>query len=106
MVFTTVYAVAYSLTYYNEWALFRYYPLVGEVFRAPQLTTLGPYMVYYSWVATSVAVAGLAALLVPARRVADSLLGRSAAAWAWAVPLAATLFMFVYETRWIRHWFG
>jgi hypothetical protein len=44
-VFSLVFPVVYTVIYYNEWALFRFYPLVGELHFSLQPTTLGPAMI-------------------------------------------------------------
>lgn len=97
-VFSLVYPVVYTVMYYNEWALFRFYPLVGELHLHLQPTTLGPAMIYYSWIAISAVAAGVVAVAVPPRWVMFLWAG-----WSWLIPLGATLFTFLYETRWFGH---
>jgi hypothetical protein len=97
-VFSLVFPVAYVVNYYNEIALVRFYPLVGELHLNIQPTTFGPAMVYYAWIVTSAVVALIAGLLVPTRWTAHLWAG-----WSWIVPLVATLFTFLYETRWLLH---
>ena len=97
-VFSLVFPVMYTVAYYNEWALFRFYPLVGELHLGLQPTTLGPAMIYYSWIAVSAATALAASVIVPDRWVTYLWTG-----WSWLVPVAATVFTFIYETRWLGH---
>jgi hypothetical protein len=97
-VFSLTFPVIYTVAYYNEWALFRFYPLVGELHLSPQPTTLGPGMIYYSWLVVSSAVALLIGLLIPTRWVATLWAG-----WSWVIPVGATLFTFAYELRWFVH---
>ena len=98
MVFSLVFPVVYVILYYNEWALFRFYPLVGELHLNIQPTTFGPAMIYYGWLIVSAFAGAVAAILVPARVTVHLWAG-----WSWLVPAAATLFTFIYETRWLLH---
>jgi hypothetical protein len=61
-------------------------------------TTFGPAMIYYSWITVSALVALITALAVPSRWVVHVWAG-----WSWLIPLAATVFTFAYETRWLMH---
>jgi hypothetical protein len=97
-VFSLVFPVIYTVAYYNEWVLFWFYPLVGELHLSLQPTTFGPSMMFYGWIAIAAVVALAAALVVPSRWAVHLWAG-----WSWVVPLAATLFTFVYETRWFPH---
>ncbi len=95
-VFSLVFPVVYVVLYYNEWALFRFYPLVGELHLNTQPTTFGPGMIYYGWILISMLLALLAAVALPHRWALQLWSG-----WSWLVPLVATLFTFAYETRWL-----
>lgn len=97
-VFSLVFPVIYTVVYYNEWALFRFYPLVGELHFNIKPTTFGPAMIYYSWITVSGVAALAVGLAIPPRWVAHFWTG-----WSWVVPLAATVFTFIYETRWLTH---
>ena len=94
-VFSLVYPIVYTVAYYRQWAVFRYYPMVGEVHLAAQPATLGPAMTYYGWIALSAFVAAGVAIIVPARQVLRIWTG-----WLWVIPFGATLFTLGYETRW------
>jgi hypothetical protein len=98
VIFSLVFTVVYTVAYYNEWALFRFYPLVGEVHFSVQPTTLGPAMIYYNWIALSAVAALSFAVAIPPRWTKSLWSG-----WSWVVPLGATLFTFIYETRWFGH---
>ena len=97
-VFSLAFPIVYVVLYYHELALFRFYPLVGELHLNIQPTTLGPAMIYYGWIIISALVSSLVAVAVPHRWVVQMWPG-----WSWVVPLAATLFTFAYETRWLFH---
>ena len=97
-VFSLAFPVIYIVNYYNELVVFRFYPLVGELHLDTQPTTFGPAMTYYGWVLTSALIALAVAVIVPARWTAHLWAG-----WSWLVPLLATLFTFIYETRWLLH---
>ncbi len=97
-VFSLVFPVVYVVLYYNELALFRFYPLVGELHLNIQPTTFGPAMIYYGWIIVSTFAAAVAAAVVPSRWTAHLWAG-----WSWLVPAFATLFTFIYETRWLLH---
>ena len=98
IVFSLVFPVIYVVLYYNEVALFRFYPLVVELHLNIQSTTFGPAMIYYGWLVISVVVAAIAAVAVPHRWALHLWAG-----WSWLVPLAAMLFTFIYETPWLLH---
>lgn len=104
LAFSTAYTVVYVAQFYNEWALFHFYPLIGEAHREVQAVSAGPYIVYYSGVLVALAAGAAAALLLPVRRLSPSLV-EWAARWAWSVPAAATVLTLIYEARWFRHWF-
>ena len=97
-VFSLVFPVIYTVAYYNEWPLFWFYPVVGELHLSIQPTTFGPSMMFYGWVAMAAVIAIFAALIVPSRLAVHLWPG-----WSWVVTLIATLFTFAYETRWFLH---
>ena len=97
-VFSLVFPLTYVILYYNELGVLRFYPLVGELHLNIQPTTFGPAMNYYGWVLFSAVVALIAAAAVPHRWAVHLWAG-----WSWLVPVAATLFTLVYETRWLFH---
>jgi len=97
-VFSLVFPVVYVVTYYNEWAFFLFYPLVGELHLNIQPTTFGPAMIYYGWIVIAAVIAFAAAAAVPHRWAIHLWAG-----WSWVVPVGATIFTFIYETRWLLH---
>ncbi len=97
-VFALVFPVVYVVSYYNELAIVRFYPMVGELHLNIQPTTFGPAMIYYTWVVISALLALIVGFAVPPRWTAHLWTG-----WIWVVPVAATLFTFIYETRWLMH---
>lgn len=101
---TTIYTLVYVGQFYNEWSLFRFYPLIGELHWQAQPITAGPYIVYYSGVLVALLAGLAAALLLPVSLLPAALLHR-AERWAWAVPAAALVLTLFYEARWFRHWF-
>jgi hypothetical protein len=97
-VFALVFPVIYVVSYYNELAFVRFYPLVGELHLNIQPTTFGPAMIYYTWIVISVIIALIIALVVPPRWTSHLWSG-----WIWVIPTAAALFTFAYELRWLIH---
>lgn len=88
-IFSIAFAVIYALTIDRGWALFTYFPILGQ-FRLGQIAQTaetGPPMHWYGWLATSAigagAIAGLGLLLPP---------NAGAKLWptlSWAVPVLA-----------------
>ena len=105
LVAATIYTIVYVGQFYNEWSLFRFYPLIGEFQREALPITAGPYIVYYSGVAVSLLAGLAAALLVPVGRLPAGLVDW-AERWAWCVPGAALVLTLIFEARWFRHWFA
>jgi hypothetical protein len=96
-IFSILFPVLYTLAFYFNWQVFRYYPQLGE-FHLGLLPpkTSGPPINWYSWIATAAVASALIAFLVP-RKVAERLPSRVC----WIVPLAVVVVVFVYE----KHWF-
>jgi hypothetical protein len=99
-VFSIVYGVAYmALFLYSEqsqYALFRYYPVLGGFYRESQpLATAGPAILWYSWL-FGAAVISLAISLAVPRKWAE----RVPHGWVWVVPAALLVAILVYERRW------
>jgi hypothetical protein len=85
--FLVAYCCAYVVVLANDWPLFRYYPLHGDLFWGTQvLKGVGPAMAWYGLMANAAIVALLVAILVP-QRVADRTLRNSQ----WLFPIAAML---------------
>ncbi len=98
VVFSTLFVIAYTLCFFFNVALFKYYPMVGEFHVSAQGRAAGPPISWYGWVAIA-ALAGLAgagiARIMPARVV-----DRIPPAIAWIVPAIILLVVLVYEKRW------
>jgi len=90
IVFAATYAVAYAVCVENNYALFTYFPALGEFGAGVQKARSGPSMYWYGWMAS----AGIAAALtgLAACRLPENLTRRLGSVWAWAVPLGAMLF--------------
>jgi hypothetical protein len=87
--------IAYTLAYYFDWPLFRYYLAEGRLHFTAQAESAGPPILLYGWVATAALVALAIALVLP-----RSLSARIPADLLWLIPLAAILAAFLYELRW------
>ena len=93
IVFAVAAAIAYLLAVWNNYALFTYHPVPGEVGWGVEKSRDGPAMYWYGWMSTA-ALAGLAACAIAAclpRSVAD----RVSAGWTSAVALVV-LALFSY----------
>lgn len=94
MLFSLIACVAYTLAYYFDWSLFRYYLGTGSIgLSAP--STAGAPILWYGWLATAV-LAGLAAAFIIPR----SLSARLSPELVWLVPSIAVLAALMYELRW------
>jgi hypothetical protein len=98
VVFSVVFVIAYTLCFYFNVALFKYYPMVREFHVASQGRAAGPPISWYGWLAVSALVALFGygvALVVPAR-----LTGRIPSSVAWIIPAIVLVAVLVYEKRW------
>jgi hypothetical protein len=94
MIFSLTACIVYSLAYYFDWSLFRYYLGTGTVeLSAPDAA--GPPILWYGWLATAVLAGTAAAFLVPRQAIA-----RLSPELAWLVPSIALLAALMYELRW------
>ena len=91
MLFSLAACAVYTLAYYFDWSLFRYY--LGTGTSAPDAA--GPTILWYGWLATAVLAGAAVAFLLP-RQV----LARLSPELAWLVPAIAMLAAFMYELRW------
>ena len=96
-VFSIVFGAAYGVCFYFNYALFRYYPQVGEfhLFLGQQPPESGPPIFWYGWMATAALVSALIAVAVPRRWAARMWDG-----WVWLIPAATILVILFYEKRW------
>ena len=96
LVFTVVYAIAYVVAVWKNFALFTYHPAINEIHAGVQKPIDGPAMYWYGWMATAgiaAACACLIACLVPARFTERTWPG-----WSWAIPLCV-LIVFTWLLR-------
>jgi hypothetical protein len=96
IVFTTVYALAYMVSVWKNYALFTYHPVPGTLAFGVEKPQDGPAMYWFGWMATAALAAGAASLV--AWLVPERLAARVASAWAWAIPLGVLIF-FAYLLR-------
>jgi hypothetical protein len=95
-VFVVAYTVAYLLAVWNNYALFTYHPVLGEVVWGVEKPREGPAMYWYGWMSTaalSACAACLLAWLIPQR-----LMQRLWSGWSWVVPMCVLL-LFAYLLR-------
>ena len=93
-IFTLLFGVAYTVCFYVDIALFRYYPEVRE-FHWQLTPDVGPAILWYGWLAVAALVSAAVALLVPSKW-ADRLWS----GWVWLSPVIVVVVILVYEYRW------
>jgi hypothetical protein len=96
IVFTVVYALAYTIAVWKNYALFTYHPVPGTLSLGVEKSYDGPAMYWYGWMATAAIAATVACLIAyaaPAR-----LTDRIRSGWAWIVPIGMLIF-FAYLLR-------
>ena len=95
-IFSMLFGVVYTICFYYNWALFRYYPVLGQWYRASQPPAeAGPAILWYGWLAEAFVISLVISLAVPRKLAA-----RISADAAWIVPAALILAIIVYERRW------
>ena len=95
MAFSLAGLFAYTLAYYFDWPLFRYYLAEGRLHFAAQPESAGPPILLYGWFVTA-ALAALAVSTVLPR----SVVARIRPEFLWLILLTAILAAFLYELRW------
>jgi hypothetical protein len=95
IVFSMLFIVVYTLCFFFNVALFKYYPMVREFHVDSQGKAAGPPISWYGWLAVAALVSGAVALAVPGR-----LASRIPPAVSWVVPLVVLVTVLVYEKRW------
>lgn len=95
VIFSLLFIIIYTVCFYFNIALFKYYPLVGEIHINSQPKTAGPPISWYGWLAVAALVSAPVAFAVPRRwglRISPTL--------AWLVPALVLAAVLVYEKRW------
>jgi hypothetical protein len=95
LVFSTVFGVAYTVCFYYNWALFRFYPAYSQFSLGALGPDAGPAILWYGWIALAFVVAAAVALVVPTR-VAE----RISPTVVWGVTAAVLIGIAIYERRW------
>jgi hypothetical protein len=93
-VFSILFGVVYSVCFYMEWALFRYYPETNRFYLTMHPED-GPAILWYGWVTSALLISGAAAFIVPRRmaeRVSDDTV--------WLVPVAMMVVILIYHRQW------
>ncbi len=95
VLFSLVSMIGYTLAYYFDWSVIRFYPTTGEIqwLGAPRADIAC--ISWYGWIAMSV-VAGAAVTALTPRRLAQ----RISADAVWLVPLILIAAALLYEKRW------
>jgi hypothetical protein len=94
-IFSILFGIVYTVAFYFNLALFKYYPLVHAFHVADQDKQAGPPISWYGWIATALVVSLPLTFLVP-RRIAD----RLSPSWAGLIPVALVVLVLIYEKRW------
>jgi hypothetical protein len=95
MMFSLAACVAYTLAFYFDWSLFRYYPAEGRFHISAMPDSAGPPILWYGWLATAVLIGGAVAIAAPRR-----LLAWLSADLVWLIPVVTVLAAVMYELRW------
>jgi hypothetical protein len=93
--FSVIFTVSYTLCFYFNIALFKYYPLVAQFHLDAQPKTSGPPISWYGWLAVAALASVPVALIVPpawGNRIPPTV--------AWLVPAIVLVAVLVYEKRW------
>ncbi len=93
-IFTMLFGAMYTASFYMDWALFRYYPEVGE-FHLFRHNDLGPVVPWYGWLARAGLVSAAVAFAVP-----RSWSERLWPGWVWLAPAMTIVVILFYEKRW------
>jgi hypothetical protein len=90
IVFTVVFAVAYMIAVWKNYALFTYHPVLGMVVWGVEKPRDGPAMYWYGWLATA-GIAALGACFI-AWLVPERFARRVWSGWSWAAPIGVLVF--------------
>ena len=94
-IFSIVFGIAYTVSFYFSWALFKYYPLVRQFHVVDQAKQAGPPISWYGWLATALVISLPIALIVP-RKLGDKI----PPVWVAVIPALLILIVLIYEKRW------
>jgi hypothetical protein len=92
-IFSIVFGALYTLCFYVDISLFRYYPEVSQ-FHWQITPDIGPPILWYGWIAVAALASAAIALLVPAK-TADRLWS----GWVWILPVVTVVVILAYETK-------
>jgi hypothetical protein len=95
MMFSLTATIAYTLAYYFDWSLFKYYVAEGHFHFSVLPESAGPPILWYGWLATAVLAGIVIALATPHRLIA-----RLLPDLVWLTPFMALLAALMYEMRW------
>ena len=95
VIFSALFSIVYTLCFYFNVALFKFYPLVGEFHIESQPKNAGPPISWYGWLAVALLVSLPVALIVP-----KSVSAKISPTIAWLVPALVLIAVLVYEKRW------
>jgi hypothetical protein len=92
--FSVLFVVIYSVCFYMEWALFRYYPETNS-FYLQMHPEDGPAILWYGWLASALLLSAVIALIVPSR-----LAERVSSDSVWMVAVAMVVVILIYHRQW------
>ena len=95
LVFSTLFGIVYTVCFYNNWALFRYYPAYSQFSMTALGPEAGPAILWYGWLAYALIVSAVVAIVVP-RAVAAKL----SPTVVWSVGLAVLMVIVVLLRTW------
>lgn len=96
IVFSMLFVVAYTLCFYFNIALFKYYPMLREFHVTSQTQrSAGPPISWYGWIAVAALASGAVALIIPPRWT-----NRIPPAASWIVAAIVLIAVLIYEKRW------
>jgi hypothetical protein len=95
LVFSSLFGIVYTICFYNNWALFRFYPAYSRFSLGPLGPEAGPAILWYGWLAYALIISGAVALIVP-----RALAAKLSPGLVWGIGLAVLLVIVFYERIW------
>jgi hypothetical protein len=95
LVFSSLFGIVYTICFYNNWALFRFYPAYSQFSMAALGPEAGPAILWYGWLAYALIISGAVALLVP-----RALAAKLSPGLVWGIGVAVLLVIVFYERIW------